>query len=110
MTRLTLDLPPELFQRLRAEADDSGKPVHVVALEWLARPTARDSSTASVGPHRDSVIHALRGAGLLTELTEQERQRAARSSATLEEIRAVLDRDDGAHLSTLIEEMRGPKE
>ncbi len=46
-------------------------------------------------------------AGLLTELSPEEKQRAAQSAATLEEVRAALDRAGGKPLSELILEMRG---
>lgn len=35
MTALVLDLPPELYARLHAEAERQGKPPESVAREWL---------------------------------------------------------------------------
>ncbi len=52
----------------------------------------------------------LRAAGLLAELSPEEKERAAQSTATLEEVSAALDRAGGKPLSEIILEMRGPKE
>lgn len=54
-------------------------------------------------------IAALRAAGLLAELGPEEKQRAAQSTTTLEEVQAALDRAGGKPLNELILEMRGPK-
>lgn len=110
MTRLTLDLPTDLFERLRAEAANAGKPMEAIALEWLARPPVDRSTASTTEAPRDFVTAALRDAGLLTELTRQERRRSSRTTASLDDVRAALDRDSGAPLSELIEEMRGPRE
>jgi hypothetical protein len=59
---------------------------------------------------RERATEALRMAGLLAELSPEEKQRAARSTATLEEVQAALGRAGGKPLSELILEMRGPKE
>lgn len=52
----------------------------------------------------------LREAGLLAELSLEEKARAARSTLTLEEARAILDRVPDKRLSEIIIEMRRPKE
>jgi hypothetical protein len=52
----------------------------------------------------------LRAAGLLAELSPAEKERARRSTMTLEEVSAALSRAGGKPLSELILEMRGPKE
>ena len=36
MTTLTLDLSPDLYEHLSAEAERLGKPVATVAQEWLS--------------------------------------------------------------------------
>jgi hypothetical protein len=59
---------------------------------------------------RDRATAALRAAGLLTELSPAEKARAAQSTLTLDEARAILDRAGGKPLSEIILEMRGPKE
>lgn len=58
---------------------------------------------------RDRATAVLRAAGLLTELSAEEKEIAARSTLTLEEARTILDRAGGKPLSEVILEMRGPK-
>jgi hypothetical protein len=103
MATLTLDLPPDLHERLRAEADRLGKPVDTVVREWLAE---RLSSPAS---DRERARAALRAAGLLVEFTPEERARAEEVTVTLDEVSAALDRAGGKPLSEIVLEQRGPK-
>lgn len=108
MTTLTLELPPELYNRLRTEAERLGKSVQVLAQEMLAERLA--PPVPAEMSERERVAEALRAAGLLAELSPEEKQRAAQCTTTLEEVRAALDRAGGKPLSELILEMRGPKE
>lgn len=105
MTTITLDLPPEIYQRLLAEARQRGAPVEAVAATLLTEQLASVHLS-----ERDRATAVLREAGLLTELSPEEKERAARSTLTLEEARAILDRAGGKPLSEVILEMRGPKE
>ena len=116
MTALTLELPLELYDRLRAEAERLGQPVETVAQGWLAERLAAievqpGEAPAAPAPisDRDRATEALRAAGLLTELGPEEKARARRSTATLEEVSAALSRPGGRPLSEIILEMRGPK-
>ncbi len=59
---------------------------------------------------RKQLQDALRTVGRLAELSPEEKQRAATSTLTLAEARAMLDRAGGKPLSEIILEMRGPKE
>jgi hypothetical protein len=77
---LTLNLPAELYERLRLEAERLGETV----------PTFVQKLLAELGPEM--------------------KIRAERSTMTLEEGRAALDKAGGKPLSELILEMRGPKE
>ncbi len=108
MTRLTLELSPDLYDRLRAEAMRLGKPTEVVAREWLAERLA-PPAPAPPG-ERERAIEAVRAAGLLAEPSPYMLELAAQSTATLEEVQAALARAGGKPLSELILEMRGPKE
>ncbi len=107
MTSLTIDLPTDVYQRLETAAARQGKPAAVPAQEWLA-----EKSTEAVAPmtERDRVRAALRTAGLLAELSPEEKRLAAQSTLTLEEAQAIPDRTAGKPLSEIILEMRGPKE
>ncbi len=65
---------------------------------------------AAPADERQRATEALRTAGLLAELSPEEKALAAQSTLTLEEARAILDRAGGKPLSEIILEMRGPKE
>jgi hypothetical protein len=104
MTTITLDLTPDTYQRLLSKAQQHGTPVEVVAEQLLTAQLADVQLS-----ERDRVLAVLRASGLLTELAPEEKERAARSTLTLEEARAILDRAGGKPLSEVILEMRGPK-
>jgi plasmid stability protein len=113
MTTLTIDVPADIYERLRAAAAQQGKPIEVVAQEWLAEQStqARTDLPPPAPPgERERAIAVLRNAGLLAESGPELKARAARSRLTLEEARAILDRAGGKPLSEVILEMRGPKE
>ncbi len=105
MTALTVELPPELYARLRAEAARQGKAPEGVVQEWLAERLAPPSPSGE----RARSGAALRAAGLLVEPSTAMRERAARATMTLEEVSAALDRVGGKPLSEVISEQRGPK-
>lgn len=105
MTALTLELPPELYARLRAEAECAGKPMTTVVEEWLSERLR----TPSPGDDRARTRAALRAAGLLVEPPPEERARAEAVTVTLEEVRAALDHAGGTPLSEIVLARRGPK-
>ena len=109
MTTLTLELAPDLYERLRQEAERKGESVKNAAQELLAERLSALPSPAQMS-ERERVREALRAAGLLTELGPEMKKRAQQATMTLEEVRAALDRAGGPPLSELILEMRGPKE
>jgi predicted transcriptional regulator len=108
MATLTLELPPDLYDRLHTEANRLGKPVPIVAQELLSERLATPIEAAKSEQERG--MAALRAAGLLAEPSAEMKKLAEQSTMTLEEARAVLDRSGGQPLSELILEMRGPKE
>jgi hypothetical protein len=115
MTMLTLDLPPDVYLRLHQDAERMGQTVESLAAMWLVERTrhtpARDDLPPPALPgERERARAVLREAGLLTELSPEEKERAARSTATLEEVQAAFARAGGKPLSEIVDEMRGPKE
>lgn len=104
MTMIAINLPADLYQRLHAEAQRRGTTVEAAAASLLA------AELQPVQDEKQHVTAALRAAGLLSELSSEEKQRASRSSLTLDEARAILSRPGGKSLSELVLEMRGPKE
>ena len=104
MSQLTIDVRPDVLERLRREATRTGKPIEKVASELLDERLP----TISVN-ERERARDVLRAAGLLTELGPELKQRAAQSTASLEEVSAALSRAGGKPLSEIVIEQRGPK-
>ena len=106
MTTLTVDLPKRVYEHLHTIAQRQQKSIETVAQEWLTEKSAVEQPMSE----HERAIAALRMAGLLTELSLKEKARAAQSTLTLDEARAILDRAGGKPLSEVVLEMRGPKE
>src|SRR5436190_3159675 len=70
MTTLTIELPPDLYERLRKEAQQAGRPVEALIEEWLAR----HFPPPAPGGERERAREVLRAAGLLTELGPELKQ------------------------------------
>jgi plasmid stability protein len=104
MTVLTLDLPPDLYQRLLAEAQQRGSSVEALA-ELLLTETLAGTALSE----QDRATAVLRAAGLLTELSPEEKARAMRATATLAEVQAALAQGSGPTLSEIVNEQRGTK-
>lgn len=106
MTNLMLELSTEQYEQLQTEATQAGEPVQRYAHRLL---TAQLMPAAKPFSEREQVTAALRKAGLLVEISPEEKRRAENSTVTLEEVRAALDAVGGQPLSELIIEMRRPK-
>lgn len=107
MTTLTVELPAELYEHLRVEADHVGEPMQSVVRRLLAERLMPPLKPVT---ERERVTEALRKAGLLVELGPEMKKRAAQSTMTLTEVQAALDAAGGPPLSEVILAMRGPKE
>jgi len=105
LTALIVELSPELYARLRAEAERQGKVPEGVAREWLA---ARLDPAPTAGD-RERSIAALRAVGRLSDPSPALLARAARATMTLDEVSTALDRADGKPLNEIILEQRGPQ-
>ena len=110
MTTLVLELSPEIYERLNQEAIAMGETVQGAAQKFLGERLNVSPRRYRSRSERDEVTEALRAAGLLTELGPEMQRRAARSTATLEEVQAALSVPGAKPLSEIIIEMRGPKE
>ena len=106
MATLTLELPPEAYQRLREAATRLGKPPQVVAQEWLIERLSVPMPAPDSA--RENVRRALRAAGLLAEQSLRLPRRVDRP-VHLEDVEASLARVGGKLLSEIILEQRGPK-
>lgn len=108
MAALMLELPPQLYARLRDEAERIEKPMATVVEEWLADRLL----VPPPGNDRERARAALLAAGLLVAepLSPELRQRVASAALTLEEVGAGLERAGGRPLSEIVLEQRGPKD
>ena len=106
LTTLTLELPPEVYQRLQEEASRVGKAPEMLAQEWLGERLAL--LTPEPVDNRHKVRQALRAAGLLVALSPGLRLRAD-CAVPLEQVEASLARAGGKPLSEIILDQRGPK-
>ncbi len=106
METLTLELSPELYQKLKEEAGRTGQSAETLVAQWVAERL----SPLAVPSERERAIAVLRDAGLLTELGPELKRLARESSATLEEVSAALSRPGSKPLSEIILEQRGPKD
>jgi hypothetical protein len=107
MTLLTLELEPELYEHLRQEAVHRKATVKKTAQTLLVEQLKLLVDTAL--SESEQVTAVLQAAGLLTELSAEEKKQAEQVDVTLEEVIADLDAAGGQPLSELIIEMRGPK-
>lgn len=107
MTTISIELPPEIYERLRRIADTRGTSAEDLAQAWLQEKTTAELAAE---PMRERIRAALRARGLLAEVSDAEKRLAAESTLTLDEARVILDRVSGKPLSEVILEMRGPKE
>jgi hypothetical protein len=91
MTAQTVELSPELYARLRAEAERQGRTPGEVAHEWLSerldREPAAPHTATTPSPDREQVRAALRAAGLLLEPTPEEITRAESVELIPEKVR-----------------------
>lgn len=106
---VTLQLNPDIYERLGQVAKHDGKSIEATA-EALLTEKLITTPTPSKLTERELVREALRAAGLLTELGPEMKKRAQQATMTLEEVQAALARSEGPPLSEIILEMRGPKE
>jgi hypothetical protein len=100
MTQLVLDLPVDLYDRLHAFAVKRGIPSAEAARDLLAEQLP----PPALLDERTQVIRVLQEAKLLTELSADEKKRAAQCDITLEEVSDALDPAGGPPLSELIVE------
>lgn len=108
MNSMTIQLPEELWGLIYAESERQGKPVSQIVQEHLSEkflvPLPTEPHTA-----KQRSEEVLRKAGLLAEMSDEERHYATHCSASLADVRAALDRSRGPTLSSIVLEQRGPK-
>lgn len=103
---LTLELPPEVYHRLREVAERLGQSPQVMVQEWLIERLV--PPTPATDSEREKVRQALRAAGLLVELSPTLRERID-PTVRQEDVEASLARAGGKPLSEIVLEQRGPK-
>jgi hypothetical protein len=106
---MTIHLSEEVYTLLEAKAKQLGKPATQLVQEHLAEWLLRAKSAEVPRTARERSAAVLQAAGLLTELSSEERERAAQCTATLADVRRSLDHSDGPSLSSIVLEMRGKR-
>ncbi len=105
MTTLTLNFPPDLYQRLSNESSRLGKSPQVMVLEWVSRQLF---PAPPVLTERERFRQILHQAGLLTELSPSLRQ-LADPTISLTEVLAFMGEAGGPSLSELVLAQRQAK-
>jgi hypothetical protein len=105
MTSLTIELSPEEYTQLEAQAAQQGKAAASLAKEWVANQLEVEQPPTLSS--RDRARQILKAAGMLSELPPELR-RSPDPSISLDDIVAALGRD-GKPLSEIVIEQRGPK-
>lgn len=105
MTSVTVELTPDIYDRLQAEAERQGQPVAAIIEAWVVEHL----QTPVAPTERERVRAVMAAAGLLTDLSPDLQRLAAQSTATLEDVQAAFARAGGPPLSDTVLEQRGPK-
>ena len=99
MSKMVLDVPPDIYQLLRDRADRSGQPPESVTLDILKAALRPRKQTGRPAPRTAREI--LQAAGRVRPLSEDLRRRII-PGVTLEEVRAAISQAGGPPLSEII--------
>lgn len=103
MSTLTIELPPETYKRLEAQAQRVGQAPEVLGKELLESALRADELS-----HSRTAREVLQSAGRLRPLSPTLRNKII-PGVTLEEVRTILSHATGPSLSELIDEQRGTR-
>jgi len=106
MADLLIELPTEIYDRLKNKANQLGKSPQELVQELVT--SQLDEPLESVLSERERGRQALRAAGLLTELGPELKKRASQSRLSLEQAQQILGagQAQGKSLSELVLEQR----
>ena len=94
MTTLTIEMPPDMYERLLLTARKEQKPVESLAREWLAE---RIAPLPELFSNRERARVALRAAGLLVEPSFEQQKLAAANMLSSKERAALANRISKAY-------------
>lgn len=103
MNTITIDLPPETYKRLEAQAHRTGQ-----APETLGRKLLETALQATEINQPRTAREILQAAGRTRSLSTTLRDKII-PGVTLDEVRAILSQTTGPSLSEIINEQRGMK-
>lgn len=103
MNTITIDIPPEVYERLKEQARSAGKAPEVLSRELLESALRE----AKAPPHR-TARDVLETLDRVRPLSETLRRRII-PGVTLDEVRMALNQTTGPSLSEIVLEQRGPK-
>lgn len=104
MADLLIELPSEVFNRLKNKAQDLGKSPQELVQELVISQLNENKEVALTEKERGR--QALLAGGLLTELGPELKQKAAQSTISLEEVQHILSKVGGKPLSEIVTEQR----
>lgn len=103
MGKVIIDLPPEIYNRLEAEARQAGKAPEALGLEFIETALkTRDAAPAQ------TAREVLQASGRTRPLSPALRRKII-PGVTLDEVRKAVSRAAGPSLSEIILTQRGPK-
>ncbi len=105
MTELMIELPAEIYQKLKQEAENSGKSPEKLAQEWLTGRVENPPSQSQRLADREKLRNILAAAGLLSELGP-DLKKMADPTISLEEVQRILGNAGGKPLSEIVIEQR----
>ena len=103
MSTVTIDISPETYEQLAAQARKAGKAPEALGRELLENALRVDREDSS-----ETVREVLRKAGLVRPLGESLRRKII-PGVSLDEIRQTLTPANGPSLSEIVLAQRGPK-
>ncbi|MBI3989867.1 MAG: hypothetical protein HY347_09660 [candidate division NC10 bacterium] len=103
MSTLIIDVPPEIYKRLEAEARKVGKAPEILTLEFIETALkAREAASSQ------TARELLQASGRVRPLSPALRRKII-PGVTLDEVRRAVSRAAGPSLSEIILTQRGPK-
>ncbi len=104
MAGLLIELPADVYNKLKNKANDLGKSPQELVQEFVISQF-EEPSEASLS-EREKGRQALLAGGLLTELGPELKKRANRDTISLEEAQHILGNAGGKTLSEIVIEQR----
>jgi hypothetical protein len=104
MADLLIELPAEIYNKLKSKANEQGKSLQELVQDLVISQLAEPQEI--ILSEKERGRQALLAGGLLTELGPELKQRASQSTISLQEAQQILNRAGGKPLSEIVTEQR----